>query len=135
MVLLPLLFETFLVTAIPKAALEVLSALFFPGSGSFRGMLAILSWAEFAHTKLQTATRGKALCMVVRSPYWKPQLGDNLENTIVRFPIVKDTLDLSKTTESDDVSKISSKMIRSTKYEEMLHIHTGVYHRKWHTER
>jgi hypothetical protein len=58
----------------------VLGALFFPASGTFRGVLAILSFAKFGKSDLQVAARAGALCMVVRAPDWRPQEGDTLPN-------------------------------------------------------
>ncbi|PMD63727.1 uncharacterized protein K444DRAFT_715763 [Hyaloscypha bicolor E] len=61
----------------------VLTALFFPAAGAFRGILGITSLAIWAKTDLEMAAKAGALCMVVRGPDWEPRDGDTLENTIL----------------------------------------------------
>ncbi|MCJ1456494.1 hypothetical protein MMC28_006855 [Mycoblastus sanguinarius] len=65
-------------------------ALVFPASGVVRGLSAIYQRAVFADTPLQTAARAQALCVVVRTPWWKPQTGDVVEVRDYRMPDGKD---------------------------------------------
>jgi len=53
--------------------LNVVVALVFPISRIMRGVSAIYQRAIFAETPLKTAARARALCMVMRSPSWKPE--------------------------------------------------------------
>ena len=58
---------------------RVVFALLFPASGIITALSAIYHGAVFADTPLQTATRARALCMVVRTAEWKPRDGDVVE--------------------------------------------------------
>lgn len=69
-----------------RIALLVLAALFFPAAGAFRGIMGIRSLAIFGKADLEKAARAGALCMVVRTPVWKPQDGDILHNTVLHLP-------------------------------------------------
>ncbi|EED14731.1 pogo transposable element, putative [Talaromyces stipitatus ATCC 10500] len=55
-------------------------SIFFPSSGAGRGVLAILRHAAFYKDPIQQALRSRALCMVVRSPDWKPASGETLRS-------------------------------------------------------
>ena len=55
-------------------------SIFFPSSGAGRGILAILRHAAFYQDPMQQALRSRALCMVVRSPDWKPASGETLRS-------------------------------------------------------
>jgi hypothetical protein len=65
-----------------RYTVAVLGALFFPASGTFRGILAIFTSAKFGKSDLQVVASAGALCMVVRAPEWKPQEGDTLPNVV-----------------------------------------------------
>ncbi len=67
-------------------AIVVITALFFPAAGAYRGILGITSLAIFGKTDLEKAARAGALCMVVRTRSWEPQDGDILNNTILYLP-------------------------------------------------
>ncbi|KAG9232593.1 hypothetical protein BJ875DRAFT_544395 [Amylocarpus encephaloides] len=71
-----------------SVALNVLTALFFPAAGALRGILGINSQAIFGGNDLEKAARAGALCMVIRTPEWKPQDRDKLHNTILRLPLL-----------------------------------------------
>ncbi|MCJ1401530.1 hypothetical protein MMC11_004745 [Xylographa trunciseda] len=62
-----------------STALAVVWALFFPTSGTMRGLKAIWQRAVFSGSALDKASRAGALCMVVRSHEWKPRSGDIVE--------------------------------------------------------
>ncbi|CZR56266.1 uncharacterized protein PAC_06154 [Phialocephala subalpina] len=70
-----------------SVAMTVVIALFFPAAGAFRGILGIVSLAIFRSNDLEKAARAGALCMVIRTPEWKPQDRDKLHNTILRLPL------------------------------------------------
>lgn len=55
-------------------------AIFFPSSGAGRGVLAMVRHAAFYKDPIQQALRSGALCMVVRSPKWKPTSGETLRS-------------------------------------------------------
>ncbi len=62
-------------------------ALFFPSSGVIRAMSSLIRHARFTGgNELQNAIRAGALCMVVRSPLWRPHDGDQLNNVRLAFP-------------------------------------------------
>ncbi|PQE27883.1 pogo transposable element protein [Rutstroemia sp. NJR-2017a BBW] len=67
----------------------IMMALFFPAAGAFRGILGIASLAVLQKTDLEKAASAGALCMVIRTPEWKPHRGDKLCNTIIRGPLRK----------------------------------------------
>ncbi|MCJ1373297.1 hypothetical protein MMC20_004525 [Loxospora ochrophaea] len=66
----------------------LLMALMFPTSGVNRGVFAAHQRAVFSDTPLETAARAGALCVVVRSQWWRPCSGDKIEN--VKFLIAKE---------------------------------------------
>jgi hypothetical protein len=68
-----------------KFMAAVLGALIFPASGTYRGILAILTFAKLGKSDLQIAARAGALCIVVRGPDWKPRDGDTLPNAVVSY--------------------------------------------------
>jgi hypothetical protein len=72
-----------------SVARTIMMALFFPAAGAFRGILGIASLAVLRSTCLEKAASAGALCMVIRTPEWKPQHNDELYNTIVRRPLQK----------------------------------------------
>jgi hypothetical protein len=72
-----------------SAAMTVMTALFFPAAGAFRGILGIVSLEIFRSSDLEKAVRAGALCMVTRTPEWKPRAGDELDNTILRLPLLE----------------------------------------------
>ena len=55
---------------------NVVCSLLFPIWGVNRGANAIYQRAIFAKTPLEAAAKAGALCMVVRTPEWKPEHGD-----------------------------------------------------------
>ena len=61
-------------------------ALFFPVSGIVRGVNAVYQRAIFAKTPLEAAAKASALCMVVRTPAWKPEHGNVVEIVDIREP-------------------------------------------------
>lgn len=63
-------------------AVTALTALFSPAAGAYRGLLGITSLTVFRKTALEKAARARALCMVIRTPEWKPDNGGTLHNTI-----------------------------------------------------
>ncbi|KIW26192.1 uncharacterized protein PV07_09306 [Cladophialophora immunda] len=52
-------------------------ALLFPSSGALRGIYSIWN-STLTRDPLQTALKAQALCMVVRTPNWRPKSGDHL---------------------------------------------------------
>lgn len=54
-------------------------ALLCPASGVNKGLSAIYQCAVLADAPMETAARAKALCMVVRTPGWKPRTGDHVK--------------------------------------------------------
>jgi hypothetical protein len=63
-----------------KFIVAVVGALLFPASGTFRGILAVLTFAKSGKSSLEIAARAGALCMVVRGPDWSPLDGDTVPN-------------------------------------------------------
>ena len=73
-------------TVVPKPGepwkdllLRTVVALFFPNYGMRDGLDAIFRHAIIVKDPLQRAARASALCMVVRSPSWKPRDGDIIQ--------------------------------------------------------
>ena len=73
-------------TVVPKPGepwtdllLRTVVALFFPNYGMRDGLDAIFRHAIIVKDPLQRAARASALCMVVRSPSWKPYVGDTIQ--------------------------------------------------------
>ena len=62
-----------------STALAVIWALFFPTSGTMRGLKAIWQRAVFSGSAIDKASRAGALCMVVRAHDWKPRNGDLIQ--------------------------------------------------------
>ncbi|KAA8648829.1 hypothetical protein EYZ11_010893 [Aspergillus tanneri] len=56
--------------------LNMVLAVLFPALGASRGLESILQHTTFAKNPIEQALHSSALCMVVRSPYWKPQPGN-----------------------------------------------------------
>jgi hypothetical protein len=57
--------------------LAVIGATLFPTSGAMRGLNSIMRHSVLStNDPLQKAARSGALCMLVRSPSWKPEKGD-----------------------------------------------------------
>lgn len=65
-------------------ALNTLLALCFPMFGLLRAINAIARKARFGGSELKNACRAGALCMVVRSPEWRPEPGQEVEAVIVK---------------------------------------------------
>ncbi|MCJ1431033.1 hypothetical protein MMC27_000383 [Xylographa pallens] len=62
-----------------STALAVIWALFFPTSGTMRGLKAIWQRAVFSGSAIDKASRAGALCMVVRAHDWEPRNGDLIQ--------------------------------------------------------
>lgn len=60
--------------------INMVLAIFLPSSGAGRGVVALVRHAAFYKDPIQQALRSKALCMVVRSPSWKPISGETLRS-------------------------------------------------------
>jgi len=60
--------------------------LLFPICGLFFALDPLLSFATFAPTNLQMATRAGALVMVGRTADWKPADGDSIEYSVIISP-------------------------------------------------
>ena len=56
--------------------LALVRALLLPASGIIRGLSAAIQCAVCSSSPLETASKAGALCVVVRSPDWKPEHGD-----------------------------------------------------------
>ncbi|KAF2734733.1 hypothetical protein EJ04DRAFT_576703 [Polyplosphaeria fusca] len=67
---------------------SVIGSLLFPALGLYRGIEAILSGAVFGrrgeNSDLRKAAKSGALCMLVRSPEWRPRDGDSIGPAIVK---------------------------------------------------
>ncbi|KAM0302176.1 hypothetical protein ACHAO8_011611 [Botrytis cinerea] len=80
-------------SALP-AILAFVSALLLPTSGLIRGLNGVLRHASFRKrgfgkafsrgSDYQTAVAAGALCMVVRTKFWRPQTGDEISDVILR---------------------------------------------------
>ena len=66
---------------------SIICSLLFPVSGVERGVNAIYQRAILAKTPLEAAARAGALCMVVRSPEWRPARDDVVRILDVRGPL------------------------------------------------
>ena len=67
--------------------LSVVAAILFPTFGVIRALNFIIRHPLLtAKNDLEVATRSGALCMLVRSPSWKPQKGDNIRNALIEDP-------------------------------------------------
>jgi hypothetical protein len=77
-----------------SAILALISALLLPTSGIIRGLNGVLRNASFRKrgfcraisrgSDYQTAAAAGALCMVVRTKFWRPQTGDEILDVILR---------------------------------------------------
>ncbi|KAI2473840.1 hypothetical protein F4781DRAFT_427076 [Annulohypoxylon bovei var. microspora] len=56
-----------------------IAVLLFPQAGAMKGLNAIFRCAVLEKSPLQRAARSGALCMVVRSPEWKPMPGESIQ--------------------------------------------------------
>ncbi|KAI9768637.1 MAG: hypothetical protein M1839_003997 [Geoglossum umbratile] len=74
-------------------ALGLMTALIFPSGGALRGLNAVLRSAAYKigprglpnqTEPLERAARAGALCMVVRSRFWKPEEGDTPRDIILK---------------------------------------------------
>ncbi|KAF2115362.1 hypothetical protein BDV96DRAFT_599709 [Lophiotrema nucula] len=70
-------------------AVTVLGSLLFPALGLYRGVEAILCGALFGRrdepdADLRKAAKSGALCMVVRSPEWRPKDGEIIPHAIIK---------------------------------------------------
>ena len=62
-------------------------SILFPTYGVIRAFNFIMRHPLLtAKNDLEVATRSGALCMLVRSPSWKPQQGDNIRNALIKDP-------------------------------------------------
>ncbi|KAF2199505.1 hypothetical protein GQ43DRAFT_420114, partial [Delitschia confertaspora ATCC 74209] len=68
----------------PDFAVTVVGSLLFPFIGLYRGISAVMSGAIFSKCDLSAAARSGALCMLVRTPVWRPVDGDEIENAVLR---------------------------------------------------
>ena len=65
----------------------VVSAILFPTFGVVRAFNFIVRHPVLtAKNDLEMAARSGALCMLVRSPSWKPLMGDNIKNALIKDP-------------------------------------------------
>jgi hypothetical protein len=64
-------------------AVDLLFVLFYPALALERSAGMFMTMAVFGKTRLQTAARAGALCMVVRSDDWKPACGDKFKFAII----------------------------------------------------
>ncbi|KAI4249389.1 MAG: hypothetical protein LQ352_005670 [Teloschistes flavicans] len=71
--------------AIASTAYKICSLL-VPYTGVRRGLCLILRASNFAGNDLQSAARANALCMVIRSPEWRPRDGQVIEGCKVVPP-------------------------------------------------
>ena len=83
----------------------VLGAIFFPTTGVKRAFNLIIRCPRLtAKNDLELAARSGALCMLVRSPSWKPQKGDNIRNARINDSGNKPLLWSRNTSLSSDLS-------------------------------
>lgn len=68
------------------AFIALVFALLFPVSGISRGLDAIRQKGVFCDNPVEAASRAGALCTVVRSSEWKPQIGDKVRNVVITGP-------------------------------------------------
>ncbi|KAF4626091.1 hypothetical protein G7Y89_g12070 [Cudoniella acicularis] len=118
-----------------KVALVVLAALFFPASGAFRGVLAIMSSAKRAESELGTAARAQALCMVVRGPGWKPRIEDNYPNAILYRAAsdAREENDGPRETKSDPTNRLDSNSSSHTSHQvTAVEVDVAIYNSPWH---
>jgi hypothetical protein len=65
----------------------VVAAILFPTFGVIRAFNFIFRHPVLTtKNDLEMAARSGALCMLVRSPSWKPQRGDNIKNALTKDP-------------------------------------------------
>ena len=64
-----------------ELSVSIATALILPSSGVSRAMDSINRRTRFRHgNELEKAAIAGSLCMVVRSPTWKPESGDTIRN-------------------------------------------------------
>lgn len=71
-------------------AVTVIGSLFFPAIGLHRGVEALLSAAMLNRCDLTRAARAGALCMLVRSPDWRPAEGEEVPNAVLHQKSISD---------------------------------------------
>lgn len=74
-------------------AITVIWSLIFPTIGLHRGVEAFLSGAMLSRCNLTRAARSGALCMLVRSPDWRPMEGEEIPNAVLRQKSISDRLE------------------------------------------
>jgi len=85
----------------------VVAAILFPTFGVIRALNFIIRHPVLtAKNDLEMAARSGALCMLVRSPSWKPQKGDNIRNALIKDPGNESSLRDHDTSRSDPSTNI-----------------------------
>jgi hypothetical protein len=64
-------------------AVAVIGSLFFPTIGLHRGVEALLSSSMLSRCDLTRAAQAGALCMLIRSPDWRPMERDEVPNAVL----------------------------------------------------
>ncbi|KAF2877749.1 hypothetical protein BDV95DRAFT_588785 [Massariosphaeria phaeospora] len=82
-----------------STAFNTFLALCFPMFGLLRALNAIARGARFGGSELKNACRAGALCMVVRSPEWRPEPGDTIAEVLV------------EKSQSDEESSVTAEII------------------------
>ena len=86
----------------------VVAAILFPTTGVKRALNLIFRHPRLtSKSDLDVAARSGALCMLVRSPNWKPQQGDDIRNALINDPRGKLSRRGRKTGRSDPSAAIS----------------------------
>ena len=71
-------------------AVTVIGSLFLPTIGLHRGVEALLSGSMLSRCDLTRAARAGALCMLVRSPDWRPAEGEDVTNVVLHQKTISD---------------------------------------------
>ncbi|KAL7621654.1 hypothetical protein AAE478_008981 [Parahypoxylon ruwenzoriense] len=79
--------------ALLDTIVNVFAILLFPQAGAMKGLNAIFRCAVLERSPLQRAARSGALCMVIRTPEWRPRTGDSIRGVCyMSEEFVKNTL-------------------------------------------
>ncbi|KAF2000613.1 hypothetical protein P154DRAFT_598655 [Amniculicola lignicola CBS 123094] len=107
-------------------AVSVVGCLLFPALGLYRGVGAILCGAVFERNDLRKAAKSGALCMVVRSPDWRPVDGESVGNAVVRRKYIP-------VTRGDDTAQEKDTQIipYQNDVEDEADVHVVIYSPPW----
>ena len=117
--------------------LRGVEAILFPTFGVSRALNFIIRrpllafkfkwWPLRAMNDLEVAARSGALCMLIRSSNWKPQMGDNIMNALIKDPSDEPSLRGSNTSCSDLSTNKSPTYVPTYSYSRSSKLNKSIY--------